>query len=77
LTVVVFAVILQIKEPREIGLRVDQVRMRCCKRTCAGPERGKRASIVEDVHVEAILEIVVAHKTKDVVVNVAEIVDLK
>lgn len=42
----------------------------------SGPEGGEGAGVVEDVHVEAVFHVVVAHEAEDVVVDVAEEVDL-
>ncbi len=41
-----------------------------------GPEGGKGAGVIEDVHVEAVFEVVVLHETEDVIVDVTEVVDL-
>lgn len=40
------------------------------------PKRRKGACIVQDVHVEAVLEIVVLHEAEDIVVNIAEVMHL-
>ena len=53
----------------QLWVRVDE-------RAGSRPEGGKGASIVEDVHVESVLHVVIAHKAEDVVVNVAKEVDL-
>ena len=42
----------------------------------ARPETWKGSGIIEDVHVEAVLHVVVAHETEDVVVDIAVEVDL-
>ena len=31
---------------------------------------------IEDVHVEAILHVIIAHETEDIIVDIAEVVDL-
>lgn len=46
------------------------------KRAGARPEGRKRSSVIEDVHIEAVFHMIIAHKAEDVVVNVAEEVDL-
>lgn len=43
----------------------------------ARPEAGKGAGVVQDVHIEAILEVIVAHESENVIVNIAEEVDLQ
>ena len=48
-----------------------------CEGVRSGPEGGKGACVIQDVHVEAVFEVVVTHKAEDVVVDVAEIVDLE
>ena len=40
------------------------------------PERREGACIVEDVHIETVLEIVVTHEAKDIVVDITVVVDL-
>ena len=76
LAIVVVAAIARVKQPVEVGVRVDEFRMRVDEGTSPGPERGKGARVVEDIHVEAVLHVVVAHEAEDVVVDVTEIVDL-
>ena len=66
-----------VEEPVQVGIRMYQLRMRIDERAGARPEGGKGASIVENVHVETVLHIVVAHEAEDVVVNVAEVVYLR
>ena len=44
--------------------------------TSSGPEGGKGACVVKDVHIEAVFQIVVSHEAEDIVVDVAEVVDL-
>ena len=76
LAVVVLVVVAGIEEPGNVGFGVDQVRMCGCEGAGPCPEGGEGAAVVEDVHVEAVLEVVVAHEAEDVVVDVAEVVDL-
>ena len=76
LAVVVLATGLGIEKPCEISFGVNKVRMGSCKGSCSGPEGWEGARVVEDVHVKAVFEVVVPHETKDVVVNVAEIMNL-
>ena len=76
LAVVVFIAIRGIEEPSEICFRVDEMRMSCGKSSCSCPEGGEGACIVEDVHVEAILHIVITHESENIVINVAEIMNL-
>ena len=40
------------------------------------PERWEGTRVVEDVHVEAILEVVVANEAKDIIVDITVIVYL-
>ena len=53
-----------------------QLRMRVDERAGARPKGREGASVVEDVHVETVLHIVIAHKAEHVVVNVAEEMNL-
>lgn len=76
LTVVVVSTVVWIEKPVEIRIGVDQLGMRVNERAGTGPEGRERASIVEDVHVEAVFHVIVAHEAKDIVVNVAEEVHL-
>jgi hypothetical protein len=41
-----------------------------------GPQRRKRTGIVEDIHVEAVFKIIITHEAEDIVVDIAEVVDL-
>lgn len=45
--------------------------------SASGTKGRKRASIIENVHIEAVLHVVVAHEAEHVVINVTEKVDLK
>ena len=76
LTIVVVTAIARVKQPVEVGVGMDEFRMRVDEGASPGPEGGKGACVIEDVHVEAILHVVVAHEAEDVVVDVTEIVDL-
>ena len=66
-----------VKQPIEVSVRVDEFRMCVDEGAGAGPERREGAGVVEDVHVEAVFEIVVAHEAEDVIVDVAEEVDVR
>lgn len=46
------------------------------ERACTRPEGREGASVIEDVHVETVLHVVITHEAEDVVVNVAEKVNL-
>lgn len=46
------------------------------KRSSPRPEGRKRTSIVEDVHVEAIFHLVIAHEAENVVIDITEEVNL-
>ena len=46
------------------------------KGSSSRPERREGASVIKDVHVKAILHTVVSHEAKDVIVNVAEEMNL-
>ena len=65
-----------VKKPIQVGIRVYEFWMGVDKGAGARPEGRKGASVIEDVHVETVLHIVIAHEAEDVVVNVAEEVDL-
>ena len=41
------------------------------------PEGGEGARIVEDVDIETVLQSIVPHEAKDIVIYVAEVVDLQ
>lgn len=77
LTIVVVSTVMRIKEPVEIRLWMYVFWMCVDERAGTGPEGWKGASVVENVHVEAIFHIVVTHEAKHVVVNVAEKVNLR
>ena len=77
LTVVVVVASLGIEQPAEICLRVNELGVCLNESASLGPEGGKGASVVENVHVEAVLEFVVAHEAEDVVVDVAKEVHLE
>lgn len=76
LTVVVVATVARIQEPVEVGLGVDQLWVGVDKRACPRPERRKGPGVVEYVHVETILHVIVPHEAEHVVVNVAEEMNL-
>lgn len=50
--------------------------MGLCEVAGSFPEGGEGPGVVEDVHVEAIFHVAVVHEAEDVVVDVAEVVDL-
>lgn len=76
LTIVIVTAIARVKQPVKVGVGMDELRMRVDEGARPRPERGKGARVVEDIHVEAVLHIVVAHEAEDVVIDVTEIVDL-
>ncbi len=76
LAVVVVSAVTSIQQPVEVGFRVYQLRMSIDKGACSRPQGGKGTRVVEDVHVEPVLQSVVPHETEHVVVNVTEIVNL-
>lgn len=76
LAVVVVSVVASIQQPVEVGFRVNQLWVSINKGACSRPQRGKGTRVVEDVHVEPILQSVVPHETKYIVVDVTEKVDL-
>ena len=76
LTVVIVTAIARVQQPVEVGVGMDKFGMGVDEGARAGPERGKGAGVIEDIHVEAVLHVVVAHETEDVVVDITEIVDL-
>jgi len=73
LAVVVFAAVARfVHQPAEIRVRVDQVRPLRHELACAFPEAGEAACVVEDVHVEAVGDVVVAEEAEGVVGDGAE-----
>lgn len=76
MAVVVFTAGLGVDEPCWIGFGMDEVWVGGCEVFGFGPEGGKGAGVVEDVHIEAVFEVVVLHETEDVVIDVTEVVDL-
>ena len=72
LAIVVLGTRLGIEQPAKVCLRVHELGICFNKSAGLGPEGGKGASVVEDVHVEAVFELVVAHEAEDIVFNVAE-----
>ena len=76
LAVIVVSAIVGVKQPVQVGIRMYQLWMRVDERAGARPEGGKRASVIEDIHIKAVFHVVIAHESEDVVVNVAEEVDL-
>lgn len=72
LAVVVVPTVEGVQEPVEVRLGVDELRVRVDEAHGAGPEAGEGAGVVEDVHGEAVLDVVVAGEAEDVVVDVAE-----
>ena len=77
LTIVVVAAVAGVEEPVQIGVWVDEFGVGVYEGAGTGPEGGEGAGIVEDVHVEAVFHVVIAHEAEDVVVNVTEEVDLQ
>ena len=65
-----------VKQPVQIGIRMYQLWMGVDERAGARPKGRKGSSIIEDVHIEAVLHVVIAHEAEDIVVNIAEEVDL-
>ena len=76
LAVVVIPTIVGVQQPVQVGIRMYQLRMRVDERAGARPEGGERASVVEDIHVETVLHVIIVHKAEHVVVDIAEEVDL-
>lgn len=76
LAIVVVSAIVGVKQPVQVGIRMYQLRMRIDERAGARPKRRKGASVVENVHVETVLDVVIAHKAEHVVVNIAEEMNL-
>lgn len=77
LAVVVVSAIVGVKQPVQVGIRMYQLWMGVDERASARPERRKGASVVEDIHVETVFHVVIAHEAEDIVVNVAEEVDIR
>ena len=76
LAVVVVSAVVGVKQPVQVGIRVYQLRVGVDEGAGTRPEGRKGSRVVEDVHVETVLDVIIAHKAEDVVVNVAEEVDL-
>ncbi len=76
LAVIVVTAAVLVQQPLKVRLWVDQLRVCIDKGASARPQRWEGARIVEDVHVEAILHIVVSHEAEHIVVDVAEEVHL-
>lgn len=76
LAIVVVSAIVGIKQPIQVGIRVYQLWMGIDERSGSRPEGRERAGVVEDIHVETVLHVVVAHEAEDIIVNVAEEMDL-
>ena len=77
LAIVVISAIVGVKQPVQVGIRVYQLWMGVDERAGARPEGRERAGVIKDIHVEAVLHVVIAHEAEDVVVDVAEEVDLQ
>lgn len=65
-----------VKQPVQVSIRMYQLWMGVDERAGARPEGWKGSSIIEDVHIEAVLHAIIAHEAEDIIVNVAEEVDL-
>lgn len=76
LAIVVVSTIVGIKQPVQVGIRVYQLWMGIDERAGSRPEGRKGASVIKNVHVETVFHVVIAHEAENVVVNVAEEVDL-
>jgi len=70
--VVLAAVAGVVDEPAQVGVGVHEVGPPRHKLTRASPQAGETARVVEDVHVEAVGDAVVAHEPERVVRDVAE-----
>jgi hypothetical protein len=70
LAVVVVACLVQ--QPIQLRIRMKHIRVLGYEVTSLSPETGKGASVVEDIHVEAVLDLVISGKAEDIVVYVAE-----
>lgn len=76
LAIIVVSTVVRIEQPVEVSIRMDELWMSVDEGAGTRPEGGKRTSVVEDVHVETVFHVVVAREAEDVVVDVAEKVDL-
>ena len=65
-----------VEEPRDVGFRVDEVRVRGDEVLGLRPQGGEGARVVEDGHVEAVNEVVVAEEGEGVVGDGAEEMNL-
>ncbi len=65
-----------IKQPAEVSFWVDQLGVCVDERTGARPQGRKGASVVKNVHIEAVFHVVITHEAENVIVNVAEEVNL-
>lgn len=66
-----------VDEPGEVGVRVHQVRVLAHEVARDLPEAGEGARVVEDVHVEAVDQVVVAQEAEGIVGDVAEEVHVR
>lgn len=76
LAVIVVSAVVGVKQPVQVGIRMNQLGMGVDERAGARPEGRKGSSVIEDIHIEAVLHVVIAHEAEDVIVNIAEEVDL-
>ena len=76
LAVVIVSAIVGIEQPVQVSIGVYQLRMRIDERASTRPERRKRAGVVENVHIETVLHVVITHESKNVIIYVTEEVDL-
>ena len=77
LAIIIIARIVVVEQPVEVRVRVDKLGMGVYEGAGARPEGREGARVVEDVHVEAVFEVVVAHEAEDVIVYVTEEMDLQ
>jgi len=76
LAIIVVTPVEWIKQPVQICLRMYQLRMRVDETHRPAPQTRETARIIQNIHRETIFDVVVAHEAEDIVVDVAEVVDV-
>lgn len=77
LAVVVVIAVEGIEQPIQVSVGMDQFRMRVYERHGSRPKGREGPGIVENVHCEAVLDLVVSGKAEDIVVDVAKEMDVR
>ena len=67
---------MRIKEPVKISFWMDEFGVAVDEGTGARPQRWEGSRIIENIHVEAIFHVIVAHEAEDIIIYITEEVDL-